>query len=166
MTSPKGAEMATEELVGSTPAQEDRSTAGAAVEKTKDVATEAKQGASTWMRDMVDQRSTQMGGELHSAARALRQSGEQLRAEGGSGQAAGVTEMVADRVERLASFLEREDADSMMRAVEDTARSRPWLVAGAAAVVGLAASRFLKASSDRRYEANRYELQGNPSWTA
>jgi hypothetical protein len=39
--------------------------------------------------------------------------------------------------------------------VEDFARRRPWLVAGIGFAVGLAASRFLKASSERRYTGSR-----------
>ena len=37
------------------------------------------------------------------------------------------------------------------------ARQRPWMVAGLGLMVGLAASRFLKASSERRYDS----AQGN-----
>jgi ElaB/YqjD/DUF883 family membrane-anchored ribosome-binding protein len=158
--------MATERLAEAREQNESPSTAGAALEKTKDVAGEAQRSASDWMQDMVDERSTQVGGELQSAARALRGSSERLRSEGDSEKAAGAAEFVAERVERLGSYLEREDAASMMRAMEDMARRRPWLVAGAAAAVGLAASRFLKASSTRRYQdSGTYELQGNPSWT-
>lgn len=158
--------MATEQLADSSEEQRGRSTAGGALEKTKDVAEEAKSSASDRMRSMVDERSTQMGSELQSAAQALRRSGEQLRSEGNGTQAASATEFVAEKIEHLGSYLERKDADSMMRAVEDTARRRPWMVAGAAAVAGFALSRFLKASSERRYEEEgRYELQGNPSWT-
>lgn len=39
----------------------------------------------------------------------------------------------------------------MLQDVERFARERPWLVAGAAAAAGLIASRFLKASSERRF---------------
>ena len=40
----------------------------------------------------------------------------------------------------------------MLRDVEDFARRRPWIVAGIGLAAGLAASRFLKASSERRYD--------------
>ena len=39
----------------------------------------------------------------------------------------------------------------MLRDAERFVRTRPWVVAGAAAAAGLVASRVFKASSERRY---------------
>ena len=70
---------------------------------------------------------------------------------------AGVTEGAADRIERLGGYLERTSGDEFLRDAEDFTRERPWMVAGLGLMVGLAASRFLKASSERRYDS----AQGN-----
>ena len=43
------------------------------------------------------------------------------------------------------------NGDQLLRDAEEFARRRPWMVAGMGLVAGLAASRFLKASSERRY---------------
>ena len=56
-------------------------------------------------------------------------------------------------MERLGGYLEQTNGDHLLRDAEDFARRRPWMVAGMGLVAGLAASRFLKASSERRYES-------------
>jgi hypothetical protein len=66
-----------------------------------------------------------------------------------------VTEGAADRIERLGGYLERTSGDAFLRDAEDLARQRPWIVAGLGLMVGLAASRFLKASSERRYDSSQ-----------
>ena len=66
-------------------------------------------------------------------------------------QVAGVTDAAAERVERLGAYLERVSGDELLRDAEDFARRRPWMVAGMGLLAGFAASRFLKASSERRY---------------
>jgi hypothetical protein len=76
-----------------------------------------------------------------------------LRQEGNETPAR-VAEQAADRIEQLGSYLESKRGDEMLRDVEDFARRRPWLVAGIGLAAGLAASRFLKASSERRYESS------------
>ena len=48
----------------------------------------------------------------------------------------------------------------MLHDAEDFARRRPWAVAGIGLIAGLAASRFLKASSERRYDSRG---SGHPS---
>jgi len=90
-------------------------------------------------------------------AQALRRSGEQLREQGEGEQVAGVTDGAADRIERLGGYLERTSGEEFLRDAEALARQRPWMVAGLGLMVGLAASRFLKASSERRYDS----AQGN-----
>jgi hypothetical protein len=59
---------------------------------------------------------------------------------------------VAERSERLGSYLTRADGDQILRDVEDLARKQPWLFVGGSAVVGFLASRFMKASSSNRYQ--------------
>ena len=121
-------------------------------------AAELKQQGRGKLGDQLDQRTTQAGGQARQMAQALRRTGEQMREQGQGQQVAGVTEGAADRIERLGGYLEQTNGDELLRDVEDFARRRPWLVAGMGLMVGLAASRFLKASSERRYDSP----QGRP----
>lgn len=116
-------------------------------------ATELKEQGRSKLSDTLDERTTQAGGQARQVAQVLRRSVEQLRGQGEGQQVAGVTEGAADHVERLGGYLERTSGDEFLRDAENFARQRPWMVAGIGVVVGLAASRFLKASSERRYES-------------
>jgi ElaB/YqjD/DUF883 family membrane-anchored ribosome-binding protein len=116
-------------------------------------ADELKQQGRSKLGETLDQRTTQAGGQARQMAQALRRTGEQLREQGEGHQVAGVTVGAAERIERLGGYLEQRSGDELMRDVEDFARRRPWIVAGAGLMIGLAASRFLKASSERRYDS-------------
>jgi ElaB/YqjD/DUF883 family membrane-anchored ribosome-binding protein len=133
---------------------------GEAASQVEDAAASAQQKASelkeqgrSKLSETLDERTTQAGGQARQMAHALRRSGEQLREQGEGQQAAGVTEGAAERIERLGGYLERTSGDEMLRDAEDFARQRPWIVAGLGLMVGLVASRFLKASSERRYDS-------------
>ena len=97
-----------------------------------------------------------------SMAHAIRQSSEQLRNDGND-MPAQLAEQAADRIERLGSYLEEKGGSDMLRDVEDFARRRPWFVAGIGLVAGLAASRFMKASSERRYQPSGSVHNGSVS---
>ena len=128
--------------------------AGSMVEKTGEKAQETvgelrEQGRSR-MQEQLDQRTTQAGEQVRSFSEALRTSGEQLRTQGKSGPA-GLADQAAQRLESLGGYLEQADGERLLHDVEDFARRRPWFLAGIGMVAGLAASRFLKASSEGRY---------------
>ena len=53
----------------------------------------------------------------------------------------------------MGDYLKGASGDRILRDVEDFARRQPMLVAAAGLALGFAASRFLKASSSRRYES-------------
>ena len=114
-------------------------------------AVELKEQGRSRLGETLEQRTMQAGGQARQMAQALRRTGEQLREQGEGRQVAGVTEGAAERIERLGGYLERASGDELMRDAEEFARRRPWMVAGLGLAVGLAASRFLKASSERRY---------------
>jgi hypothetical protein len=92
--------------------------------------------------------------QARKIAQALRRTGEQMSNEGNGQHVAGLAEGAADRIERLGGYLERTSGVVLVRDVEDFARRRPWMVAGMGLVAGLAASRFLKAYSERRYDGS------------
>jgi len=114
-------------------------------------AVELKEQGKGKLGETLDQRTNQAGEQARKMAQALRQSGERLRSQGEAQQAADVAEGAADRIERMGGYLERTSGDELLRDVEDFSRRRPWMIAGIGLLAGLAASRFLKASSERRY---------------
>ena len=133
-----------------------RERASTAVERaasaTQDKADELRSRSASQLRQQLDTRTTEAGGQARTVAHALRRSGEELRSQGNA-QAAGITETAAERVERLGEYLERVDGDEMLRDAERFARQRPWLIAGMGLFAGLVASRLMKASSESRFRA-------------
>ena len=123
-----------------------------AMGQVQDTAQQAKGQARERVREQVDQRSVQAGEQAHSMATAMRRTGEQLRTEGQEGPA-NIVEQVADRAERLGGYLSDTNADRILNDVEDFARRQPWVVVFGGAMLGFVASRFLKASSSRRFES-------------
>jgi hypothetical protein len=65
-----------------------------------------------------------------------------------------IAEQVADQADRLGDYLKSASGDRILGDVERVTRDNPWLVAGGGLVLGFAASRFLKASSSRRYHSH------------
>lgn len=118
-------------------------------EAVQEQASQAKELGVDKLSEQLDARTTEVGSQARSLAAALRESGQRMQGE--SGAAARLTSGAADRLERVGGYLERSRGDEMLQDVERFARERPWLVAGAAAAAGLVASRFLKASSERRF---------------
>ena len=49
-----------------------------------------------------------------------------------------MNDAVAEKVEQLSTYLTNAKADTMLSDLENVARRRPWLVAGAATVLGFA----------------------------
>lgn len=117
-------------------------------------AREGAQEARSRLRDQVDQRSTQAGEQVSASAQALRTGSEQLREQGQEAPAK-AAERLADHAERLGGYLHGSSADRILDDVEAFARRQPMAVAGIGLAVGFAASRFLKASSANRYEAQQ-----------
>lgn len=119
----------------------------------QDKAVELKEQGRGKLGETLDSRATEVGGQARQAAQVLRQSGAQMltQAEGNGHQVAHFAEVTADRVEQFGGYLERTSGDQLLRDAEEFARRRPWMVAGFGLAAGLAASRFLKASSERRY---------------
>jgi hypothetical protein len=108
--------------------------------------------ARSRFRDQVDQRSTQAGERLGGTAADVRSVADELRRQGKDGPAR-MVEQVAGQADRAADYLKGASGERILRDVEDFARSRPWAVAAGGLALGFAASRFLKASSSRRYQA-------------
>ena len=116
----------------------------------QDKAQQAAGQARDRVRDEVDTRSTQAGQQAQTVANDVRSVGEHLRAEG-KDKPAELADKAAARVADLGDYLKRSDGDAILRDVERFGRDKPWAVMAGGVVLGIAASRFLKASSSRRY---------------
>ena len=128
--------------------------AGQAQEKAQQAAGQAKGR----LRGQVDQRSTQAGERVASAAQDARSIGGELRRQGKE-QPARLADQAAERAERLGTYLQESDADRILRDVEDYGRKQPWAIVAGGLALGFLGSRFLKASSRKRYES----LTGQPA---
>jgi hypothetical protein len=115
---------------------------------------ELGEDASFQVREQLDRRSTQAGEQVQAMGHALQSGVEQLRAEG-KDVPAKVVAQVAQRAEDLGAYLQSAQADRMIMDLERFARRRPWVTAGVGVFAGFVASRFVKASADRRYESSR-----------
>ena len=107
--------------------------------------------ANFQIREQLDQRSTQAGEQLQSIGKTLQSGANQLRSEG-KDVPARVVEEVARRADDVGGYLRSAEADRILGDIEGFARTRPWLTAGVGALAGFLASRFVKASGNRRYE--------------
>ena len=146
-----------EGLVGQASAQVQEA-ASTAQEKAADL----KQQGKSKLGETLDQRTNEVGGQVRKMAQVLRRGGEQLSSANDAPQAAGLAKGAADRIERLGAYLESTSGHGLVRDVEDMVRRRPSMAAGIGLVSGLAASRFLKASSERRY-GDSAQANGVPS---
>ena len=112
---------------------------------------EAKGKLGDQVKDQVGTRVSQLGEQADTTAHSLRAVGKELRNQG-QDTPARLADQVAEKVEQAASYLQNSDGERILHDVEDFGRRQPWLVIGAGLAVGFAAARFLKASSNRRYD--------------
>src|SRR4051812_11767193 len=129
-----------------------------AKEQASQVAGQAKSRVST----EVDTRSTQAGHRVNQQASDLRSVGEQLRSQGKDGPAK-VADQVADRVQGVGNWLTNSSGERILHDIEDLGRRQPWAVVAGGLALGFLASRFLKASSEDRYE-RRYDGTHGPTY--
>jgi len=135
-----------------------RETAQVAQDKTRGALGQARGRLS----DQVDQRSTQAGERIAGTASDVRSIAQELRSQG-KDTPANLAEQVANQTDRVGDYLKDASGDRILRDVEDFARRQPMLVAAGALALGFAASRFLKASSSRRY-ASSYGISGDGAY--
>ena len=124
----------------------------------------AAQQAKGKVSEQVDQRSTDAGRQVTTVAQDVRSVAQELRTQG-KDKPAQYAEQAADRVESAGQWLEQKNGDELLRDVEDFARRNPWAVAAGGLVLGLAASRLLKASSTERYRSSQSNGSGTGSGT-
>jgi hypothetical protein len=133
--------------------------AGQAQEKAQEIAGQAQEkgqqaaaNAKDALRKQLDQRSSQAAEQINQQASDLRAVSNSLRERGKDGPASAAGRL-AEYAETAGTYLRDKDSDTLLSDAEDLARRQPWAVAAGALVLGFAASRFLKASSSKRYSA-------------
>jgi len=124
-------------------------------------AQEAKGKARDRVSTEVDTRSTQAGEQAESVAQDVRSVGEHLRSQG-KDKPAEFADKAAERVAEISDYLKRSDGDAILRDAERLGRDKPWAVMAGGIALGIVASRFLKASSSRRY----HELESSSNLPA
>jgi ElaB/YqjD/DUF883 family membrane-anchored ribosome-binding protein len=141
---------------GSSTTEQVQQQAQQVAQQAKETAHKATSKARERARTELDTRTAQAGGQIQSTADDLRSVGEELRKQG-KDTPARLAEQGADKVEQVARYLIDSDGNKILADIEDFGRRQPWAVIAGGMAVGFLASRFLKASSTRRYNS-RYEL--------
>ena len=124
-----------------------------AAQQVQERAHDVRGQAREQLTQQLTKRSSDAAEQIRGIANAFRKTSQQLRTEENERPAAALDQL-ATRGESLARYLEDANGDRMLRDVEGFARRQPWLFTGGALVAGFFASRFLKASSSRRYAQN------------
>lgn len=120
----------------------------------RDAAQQALDQSRTYVARLVESRTTQLAGQVDALGQELHGVSKMLRQAGTIGIAADYVDRGANAVDGVAQYLEQADTERLIIDLESLARQRPLTVAAGAFAVGFAASRFLKASSTRRYRAS------------
>jgi uncharacterized protein YjbJ (UPF0337 family) len=135
-----------------TAAASSREVAGQVKETVGQVTEQAQQAAGQVVGQARQQVSTRLASQkdraaegLTSVAHALRQTGQQLRAQDQQA-ATGYIETAASQVERISNYLKQNDLGGLIDDVERFARRQPALFLGGTFVLGLLGARFLKSS--------------------
>jgi hypothetical protein len=130
-----------------------------AQEKAQEVAGQAQEKAQAAagqaqakLREQLDQRSSQLAQQINEQASDLRSVSDTLREQGKDGPAK-VAERLAGYAEKVGGYLREKDSQALLQDAEDFGRGKPAVVAGGGLLLGFVASRFLKASSARRYSS-------------
>ena len=142
-----------------------KSDASAAIDEAKDlavkVADEAKtQGAQIVeqaksqlsdvagkARGMADDQKTLVAGQVGGVADAMSRVADEL--ETSNDTSARYVRMIADNAEQLSSTIRDKSVDQLIGMAQDFGRKQPAAFIGAAALLGIVASRFVMASANR-----------------
>jgi hypothetical protein len=107
----------------------------------------------------ADKARTQAADGLEQVTESIRRVSMDLEAE--QPQIAGVVTTAADQAERIAEYLRTTDARQILNTVEDVARRQPLIFLGGAFVLGLAASRLLKAAGGPTSRTGSYGMSSD-----
>ena len=128
-------------------------------ERLKDAGADAVQGAKQQAQSGLDQGRASASAMASDSAEALRTAADDLGARGQAGlaQAAG---RVSTELERLADTLQHRTVEELTRDTRELARSNPALFMAGSIGLGVALSRFFKASPAGRQDAEPAHQSG------
>jgi hypothetical protein len=122
----------------------------------KDYAQDVAGRAKEQGRAMFDEQKQTAAGTVDSAANAFRTTAQQMRNDG-QAQTGRYVEMVADQLQSLGSQLRNKNLDTLIRDAENFGRRSPGTFLAGSMVAGFVLARFLKSSSEHRYESSAYD---------
>src|SRR5436853_7688014 len=122
--------------------------AGSPTDSVKETVVDVKDQAQGFLAKEFKSRVSEMSGQLGSAGKAVSEASMKLREEG-NGPAAEITDRVASKLDAVSSYLETTEPSALLRDLEDFGRKQTAVVVVGGLLLGLAGSRFLKASSTR-----------------
>lgn len=118
------------------------------IERTEKAAEQATDSAIEKVRAVktgIAEQRDQLAERIRRVGTAMRESGDRVRKE--DEMAADYLRMASQRIDRVASYVTSADLSTMAGDTQEFIRKRPAVFFGGAFLVGLAAGRFLKASS-------------------
>jgi hypothetical protein len=115
-------------------------------EKTKEVASQARERGEDYVRQGKDRTAHR----LASVSESFRHTAERFEEEHDP-TIAHYTRQIADRLERAASYVRDSDVQRLRQDGEELVRNHPALFFGGLFLAGFAAARFLKASAEHHH---------------
>jgi hypothetical protein len=127
--------------------------------KSKEFATEAKEKGEDYIRQGRERAADRIG----AVSESVRQTAERFDREDDP-NIAEYTRRVADKLEHAARYVRQRDLNQLRHDTENLARRYPTMFFGSLFVAGLAAARFLKASSVRDdFSSGQAQRQEQPA---
>lgn len=114
-------------------------------DQAKQAATETASGAGDMVRQRLDDQYHRLGGRLDEMVRNLNQAADTLD-EQGSASAGNLIHGATRQMERVGSYVRTTSADDVLSDADRYAKQHPVTVIAGGVIVGLVASRFLKAA--------------------
>ena len=133
-----------ESAMGASPVDRSQNINSEPVAAPQSLVDKAKSSAEDRVRSAAMTGKTRAIETVNGLAQSLRTGGQQLQDQGST--AANLVGQAADRLDRVARYLQNTELDEVVRKTESWARQNPALFVGSAFVVGLLGARFLKSS--------------------
>lgn len=146
-------------------AEQAKSAAGDAVERVKDEAVHATEKAKEHGRKVFETQKHRVATEIHAYSEAARGAADRLNDESDTNLGSYVAS-AADYLDRMGNRIDERGLEELVSDVQGMARRRPEIFYGGLFVAGLAAARFLKASSRPMNGPRIPAASGRPgNWT-
>jgi hypothetical protein len=103
----------------------------------------------------IGQRSNAIGQQVLDTAANIHRVADQLRNDAVTEKASELADVAAKTAETFGQYLQTTSLDTMLADAERFSRTRPWTVAFGSFIVGVSASRVIKAGAARRAYAGQ-----------